>query len=1079
MKKIYLKFLSLYIISICLSQSANTQAFKLVKDINQQQDANPANSQLHAASYAVANGKAYFAADDGIHGSELWRTDGTAAGTALVKDIVPGSTGSAVNYIYAYNNKVYFFASANNGATYQFWQSDGTEAGTGILKDSILVLLNVAYTVFNNELYFTCSNILSGGSIRNELWKTDGTKQATKKVLAITDGQNGWTNIDDFITFNNRLYFTTSSGQQLWSTSGNTGNAVKFNFSAFSNNGNQAFSQIRIRDGKLFFNYNAKYYASNGDSASTVVFNNSGSSTSAMLKDEVFDIFFDNGIWLAKVDTITPGKKIELKKITPYSSLQNGVFLQYYSDSLLYFSFIDEAYTQHLWVTDGTVNGTVELATGDIDASSFFIHGKELYFSYAANNSGYEPWHTDGTPNGTTIIKDVNPGIYSSNPSCFTSFNSSTFFSAKDNLTGIELWRTDGTNAGTYMVKNINTSNTASANPLLNNNFEVDTINNKLLFTVNDGTHGYELWSTDGSTGGTNMLADAFPGSAPFGWNEFYNRSFTRFNGSDYYFTATKTNSCGLYKTSGTSSSTGFVSNIYNWSSGTIPLGMGATRKYIFGIIGQSNVISYSPSIIDTMGSKLFVYDGSGAPVIIKHGFFTPGAPIYNQYGTNLVLPALGDNICFFTSSPFYNNNGIALWKSDGTEEGTQMVTKIYADRRFDFNTALGYTKIYKDDIYFVMNSGSGTGTTYLQNYNYLWKTDLTADGTKLVLSLPLSYEAMQLVNEKLYFVAFNNNSEELWVTDNTEAGTHIVKSTADIGSYLRIRNLTELNNALYFLITNNGQPSLWKTDGTGAGAVKLKDNVSWITGGNGVLYYAVDNTIWQYDGKTGNTKQLDMTGLEGVSLSYPMAYAGGKLYVSGYTYQYGNELYVSNATVLPVTMLSFTGQLQGNNSLLQWATVNEQQNSHFNVQRSLHGNDFVSIGKVGAANGSKQNDYSYIDAGITSLGVEKVYYRLQQVDLDGKSTYSKTILVDIPVKSLYIAPNPATSFTAVYSQVNIPGAVIKLADINGKVLYSNKTNLVAGGKTIIPLTGYAKGVYTVIIQSAGTKQEEFKIVIE
>lgn len=570
---------------------------------------------------------------------------------------------------------------------------------------------------------------------------------------------------------------------------------------------------------------------------------------------------------------------------------------------------------------------------------------------------------------------------------------------------------------------------------------------------------------------GTNLLADARPGSEPLDLssiNAVYSRSFTRFKGADYYYSPTSVNSYGLFKTGGTGSNTSLAAKLYNWSTGTLPLGMGVANNHLFGIIGQVNMGSFNIAYSDTMGSKLFVYDGSGEPLIIKHGFFTPGGVYYSNSGPSITLPALNNNIFFFVNTP-YQYNGLELWKSDGTVDGTQKVTQMYQGKSFSFANPQGYTKLYNGQIYFAITDGF--------YYHYLWKTDLTAEGTKLVVSNQVPNEPMEVVNNKLYFVTYTNYSDELWVTDNTDAGTHLVKTGVSMGN-VQIKSLTELNNSLYFLTVGSDASSLWKTDGTEAGTVKVKSNVSQLTKGGGKLYYTVNNTIWQFDGTADGTKQLNITGLEGVIALSPVVYTDSKLYVSGYTYKYGRELYVSNI-VLPVTMLSFTGQLQGNNSLLQWATVNEQQNSHFNVQRSLHGNDFVSIGKVGAANGSKQNDYSYIDAGITSLGVDKMYYRLQQVDLDGKSTYSKTILVDIPVKSLYIAPNPATSFTAVYSQVNIPGAVIKLADINGKVLYGNKTNLVAGGKTIIPLTGYAKGVYTVIIQSAGTKQEEFKIVIE
>ena len=71
-----------------------------------------------SASYAVLDNVAYFVADDGIHGNEFWRSDGTAAGTYMVKDIVPGLTSSSVFNITAVNGKIYF-------TNYSSWRSMG------------------------------------------------------------------------------------------------------------------------------------------------------------------------------------------------------------------------------------------------------------------------------------------------------------------------------------------------------------------------------------------------------------------------------------------------------------------------------------------------------------------------------------------------------------------------------------------------------------------------------------------------------------------------------------------------------------------------------------------------------------------------------------------------------------------------------------------------------------------------------------------------------------------------------------------------------------------------------------------
>src|ERR1700722_4302971 len=118
--------------------------------------------------------------------------------------------------------------------------------------------------------------------------------------------------------------------------------------------------------------------------------------------------------------------------------------------------------------------------------------------SKPATGRGRELWVTDGTAAGTSLVKDINPGGYSSYPGDITAIgNGKALFSANDGTHGYELWVTDGTAGGTSLVEDINPGS-AGSHP-----YNITALGDgKALFSANDGTYGYELWVTDGTQAG-------------------------------------------------------------------------------------------------------------------------------------------------------------------------------------------------------------------------------------------------------------------------------------------------------------------------------------------------------------------------------------------------------------------------------------------------------------------------------------------------------------------------------------------------------------------------------------------------
>src|SRR5205085_12384357 len=128
-------------------------------------------------------------ATNGVKGVELWKSDGTADGTVLVRDIVVGSSNSSPSNLTRFDDKTLFFMA--NGAN--LWKTDGTADGTVLVKTIIFGSSPANLTKVGGMLFFTVDDgsaaaIFAVGGHGLELWKSDGTTAGTKLVKDIKPG---------------------------------------------------------------------------------------------------------------------------------------------------------------------------------------------------------------------------------------------------------------------------------------------------------------------------------------------------------------------------------------------------------------------------------------------------------------------------------------------------------------------------------------------------------------------------------------------------------------------------------------------------------------------------------------------------------------------------------------------------------------------------------------------------------------------------------------------------------------------------------------------------------------------------
>jgi ELWxxDGT repeat protein len=432
----------------------------------------------------------------------------------------------------------------------------------------------------------------------------------------------------------------------------------------------------------------------------------------------------------------------------------------------------DTLYGNELWVSDGTPAGTVMLADiwpgrGSSGPYGFTAVGAQLFFSAYDSVHGYELWVTDGTSPGTRMVADIGPGRTGSNPSIFTAFNGKLYFSADDSIHGAELWVSDGTQSGTAMIKDINPGSSASSifgSSVVPSgfNYNMNEYNGKLYFRANDGVHGIELWTTDGTTSGTVMVADIWPGP---GDGRPY--CITPFNGKMYMAGKDSLHGFELWVSDGTSAGTALVKDINTDTTA------GSDLANFSGFIPFGNKL-YFQAKNDATGYELYSTDGTSAGTTLVKDIW-PGPTSSNAGYFDLIAY---NGSLYFPAKDSINN--MQLWISDGTSAGTSMLKMLSS---YSYNAFPTKMINYNNRLVF-------TAATDSVNKRQLWTSDGTAAGTHTI-SPPISPNSNPLANDfpmciaggKLFMNAgFTSIGYELWIystpTGITEAsGEHAISA--------------------------------------------------------------------------------------------------------------------------------------------------------------------------------------------------------------------------------------------------------------------------------------------------------------
>jgi ELWxxDGT repeat protein len=446
-------------------------------------------------------------ADDGSHGYQLWASDGSAAGTRMVKALNTVGAGADVQNLTVVNGTV-FFTAYDSATGPGLYKSDGTAAGTKLVWAGFAENL----TNVNGKVFFTTWDAANG----ERLWKTDGTTTTLVSVLGHPTADPPLGNNPTAV--NGLLFFTWDDGthgDELWRSDGTaTGTfMVKDIFPGAVSS--YPFS-LTAFDGALYFVANDgvnndAIWKSDGTAAGTVMVAAVQAGPDAIAGPSliVTDLVAANGALfftasdiiystfeLGKTDGTAAGTVL-LKDVdgTPLASVGGTLYFAVWAGSVG-----GTGGTGQLWKSDGTAAGTVMLAqlpgpaggNASYPSSTATINGT-LFFAVQGPN-GPELWKSDGTARGTARVGTVAPAVDELGTPALANVGGTLYFVGRDSAHGRELWKTDGTAAGTALVQDINRG-PGSSNP-----GGLVAVNGTLYFTADDGTHGQQLWALAGLT---------------------------------------------------------------------------------------------------------------------------------------------------------------------------------------------------------------------------------------------------------------------------------------------------------------------------------------------------------------------------------------------------------------------------------------------------------------------------------------------------------------------------------------------------------------------------------------------------
>lgn len=896
-------FFALKLLLIIPAAAQGATASRLVQDLNRL----PVDSDP-AIGWVASTGpeRVVFNMTTKAAGAELWTSDGTARGTRLLKEFIPGTLGGNPQSPVSGSGKVMVQVTDLQNRP-ELWITDGSARGTVRIatlpqgrEGSLAPLVATAAGGFYYRVTFT-----DGGAEDEWLWFTDGTPQGTRAVSPREGGVVRYFGSSSHFApaaAGNTVFFTAAD-RTVWRCDG-TGESTR------------------------------KIVATDAPGAGAWPFRLAATGNRVYM--EMGHYGFQSLHY--QVWSCTP-EGTDLQRLLPggdntWSSIASLVAAG--QGDALYFSAGNSLGMRQFLCTDGTAATTREIPLLHTDGTTWAPEEYSytpalqplpwrgtLYFPAGGLQGGYGLWATDGTPAGTRMVLQTSaPGQSINWPYQLVGAGEHVYFLLLSG-TGPELWSTDGTAAGTRRV-----NRSQDDRPMENyENRGAVGCRGELCFIAGGPGQASSLWRTaaDGrktlrlskpeKTGGSAYLPDHFGEMAP-PYEELGGKllSFVKPGREPQDTVLVPISAARQRATWPLTLARGKAKPL--WTAPSYPAGM--------------NFYSFDdPQFRGKLGD-LAIFTVARADAGYEQVWVTDGG----RRGTRLLREyreAVNDNIAGLHLSGFVTSGGLhyyaassldpasdGLWRTDGTPEGT---VKVALPQGVTARWSDGQEKMadLKGELYFAADSAAG-GVG-------LWKVDRT-NGAALLLKDGWTLEYDTLVNltavgDRLAFGVYRPSADtggELWTTDGTPAGTRRVQPDPAGKALIDIGPGFDLGGVHIFAgngWTGDSWLQWWRSDGTTPGTRPVApDLVGYLpfssetaaglgaVAGGKLFYVGAEwiggderRELWVTDGTSQGTRKLEI--YPGLPSSNPREFlaSGNLVYFTADHPDYGAELWRSDGT--------------------------------------------------------------------------------------------------------------------------------------------------------------------------------------